>query len=75
MSTGTQRPGYELEFDDDFDHGVLPWNDPGLTDERYHDWLPIDASEYHVYGIDWTPEHVDFFIDEEHVRRVGQSPQ
>ena len=57
------------------DHGVLPWNDPTLTDERYQDWLPIDASEFHVYGIDWTPEHVDFFVDEAHVRRVAQSPQ
>lgn len=57
------------------DHGVLPWSDPTLTDERYQDWLPIDATDYHVYGIDWTPEHVDFFVDEAHVRRVAQSPQ
>lgn len=57
------------------DHGVLPWNDPRLIDERHQDWLPIDASEFHVYGIDWTPEHVDFFVDGHHVRRVGQSPQ
>ena len=57
------------------DHGVLPWNDPTLSDERHQDWLPINATEYHIYGVDWTPDHVDFFVDNELVRRVEQSPQ
>ncbi len=57
------------------DHGVLHWNDPLLTDERYQDWVPIDATEYHIYGIDWTPTHIDFIVDNELVRRVEQSPR
>ena len=57
------------------DHGVLPWSDPSLVDERHQAWLPIDASEYHVYGVDWTPRHIDFCVDNARVRRLEQSPQ
>ena len=30
--------------------------------------------EPHVYAADWTPEHVAFSVDGEHVKTVGQSP-
>jgi beta-glucanase (GH16 family) len=33
--------------------------------------VPIDAREFHVYAAEWTPEHVTFSIDGEHIRTVG----
>ncbi len=57
------------------DYGMLKWSDPTLTEELFEDWLPIDASEFHVYGLDWTPTHVDFYVDNQRIRRIPQSPQ
>lgn len=34
----------------------------------------IDAREFHAYAAEWTPDQVVFFIDDEHVKKVGQSP-
>lgn len=58
-----------------FDSAILQWNDPALTDEIYEDWVPIDASEFQVYGIEWLPDQVRFFINDMHVRTIRQSPQ
>jgi hypothetical protein len=57
------------------DYGILRWDDPILRDELYEDHLPIDASEFHTYAVDWTPTHVDFFVDGQRLRRIDQSPQ
>lgn len=56
------------------DYGILPWSDPALREELYEDWLPFDATEFHLYGLDWTPSHVDFTLDNKLVRRIAQSP-
>ncbi|HEY5820827.1 MAG TPA: glycoside hydrolase family 16 protein, partial [Propionibacteriaceae bacterium] len=34
----------------------------------------FDATEFHVYAVDWTPAGVDFFIDDACVKSVQQSP-
>jgi Glycosyl hydrolases family 16 len=57
------------------DYGILAWNDPDLRDECFEDVLNINAAEYHVYGIEWTPTHVDFYVDNLKLRRINQSPQ
>jgi Glycosyl hydrolases family 16 len=57
------------------DYGVLAWDDPSMTDETFEEFLPIDAAEFHVYAIEWTPTHIDFFVDGVCVRRVAQSPR
>jgi hypothetical protein len=57
------------------DYGILRWDDPALQDEIFEDQLEIDATEYHVYALEWTPTHVDFFVDNRKLRRVQQSPQ
>jgi hypothetical protein len=54
--------------------GVHPFHDPKLTDEWAAEALPIDARAFHVYAVDWTPDHVAFYVDGEHVKTVGQSP-
>ena len=54
--------------------GVHPLGDPSIVDDFEQVRLPIDAREFHDYAVEWTPEKVRFFVDEELVREVGQSP-
>lgn len=54
--------------------GVHPFGDPMLVDEFAAEPLAIDAREFHVYGAEWTPSEVAFFVDGEHVKTVRQSP-
>jgi hypothetical protein len=54
--------------------GVHPFGDQSITDDFRSVTLPIDARELHDYAVEWTPEHVRFFVDEMLVREVAQSP-
>lgn len=54
--------------------GLHPFGDHSITDDFTVETLPIDAREFHVYAADWTPGHVSFFVDGQHVRTVNQSP-
>lgn len=55
-------------------YGIHPWKDPQLTDEFYHDRLEIDATKFHVYAHEWTPTYIDFFVDNQKIRSINQSP-
>lgn len=55
-------------------YGIYPRRDPNLTDEFYVDTLGIDATKFHVYAHEWTPTHIDFFVDHQRIRRIHQSP-
>jgi hypothetical protein len=57
------------------DYGILRWDDPTLREECHEDFLEMNAAEYHVYAVEWTPTHVDFYVDNVKLRRVQQSPQ
>ncbi|MFN3266270.1 MAG: glycoside hydrolase family 16 protein [Deinococcales bacterium] len=54
------------------DYAILAWNDPNLQNQIVEDWLPVNAAEYNIYAIDWTPEYVDFFVNNKHLRRLEQ---
>jgi Glycosyl hydrolases family 16 len=54
--------------------GVHPFGDPAIRDQFVRPVLPIDAREFHDYAVEWTPEHVAFFVDAELVTVVDQSP-
>jgi beta-glucanase (GH16 family) len=56
-------------------YGVHPWHDPAITDEFYEDFLELDATHFHVYAAEWTPTHIDFYVDNHLIRTVHQSPQ
>lgn len=56
-------------------YGIHPWGDPELSDELYEQRIEINAANYHIYAVDWTPDYVDFYIDNKKLRRVMQSPQ
>lgn len=55
-------------------YGIHPWKDPNLTDEFYQDPLDIDATKFHVYAHEWTLTHIDFYVDNQKIRRIDQSP-
>ena len=55
-------------------YGVHPFNDPAIVDEFYQDDLPLDASRYHIYAAEWTPKHIDFYVDNQKTRTIQQSP-
>jgi hypothetical protein len=55
-------------------YGVHPWGDPTLKEEFYEDYLNIDTAQYHIYGLEWTPTHTDFYVDNVKLRTIHQSP-
>jgi beta-glucanase (GH16 family) len=54
--------------------GVHPFGDPLITDEWAQQPVAADVTDFHVYAVEWTPEHVAFFVDDALVTVVGQSP-
>jgi hypothetical protein len=56
-------------------YGILGWNDPMLHDEIFEDHVDINAAEFHIYAVEWTPTHLDFFVDNVKIRTIPQSPQ
>ncbi len=54
--------------------GIHPFGDPALKDEFAAESLAIDAREFHVYAVEWTPDGVAWFVDNELVKTVRQSP-
>ncbi|HEU0295909.1 MAG TPA: glycoside hydrolase family 16 protein [Anaerolineales bacterium] len=55
--------------------GVHPWGDKNLQDEFYEEFLNIDAARYHIYGLEWTPTHLDFYVDNAKIKTIHQSPR
>jgi hypothetical protein len=54
--------------------GIHPFRDPALRDDFAAPRLPVDVTGFHVYAADWRPGRVDFYVDGDHVRTVGQAP-
>jgi len=54
--------------------GVKRLRDPALVQEFSADPIGIDVAEFHTYGVDWQPGMLEFTIDGEVVRRLGQAP-
>jgi len=54
--------------------GVHPFGDPLIVDDFEQVTVRIDARAFHDYAVEWTPERVRFFVDEQQVREVAQSP-
>jgi hypothetical protein len=54
--------------------GIHPFGDPRLVDDFEQVERPIDATEPHVYAAEWTPNGVDFLVDDRLVKHSDQSP-
>ena len=55
-------------------YGIRPFNDPKITNKFYQDIIPINAANYHIYAAEWTPTHVNFFVDNVKTRTIRQAP-
>jgi Glycosyl hydrolases family 16 len=55
-------------------YGVHPWGDQRLNDEFYRDAVAIDVTSFHVYALEWTPNYIDFLVDNQPLKRINQSP-
>jgi len=64
VSATTSKVGY----------GIKSWADPTLSAAFYRDSLDIDATHFHIYAHEWTPTHIDFYVDNHKIRRINQSP-
>lgn len=56
-------------------YGIHPFKDSNLEEEFFVESFAIDSTQFHIYAVEWTPTHVDFFIDNVKTRTVNQSPQ
>lgn len=54
--------------------GVHPFGDPRIRDEFMEIEIAADVTQFHTYSADWTPEGVDFYVDDQFVAAVEQSP-
>ncbi|GIM94457.1 glycoside hydrolase family 16 protein [Paractinoplanes toevensis] len=54
--------------------GLHRFRDPALTEDWSVVDLPIDVSAFHVYGVKWRPNSLEFTVDGEVVKRVDQAP-
>jgi hypothetical protein len=54
--------------------GVHPFGDPDILDDFRKVRLGGDATEFHTYSVEWLPNLVRFFIDDELVAQQDQSP-
>lgn len=54
-------------------YGVHPWYDPTLKEEFFEERFAFDASDFHIYAVEWTPTHLDFYIDNLKIRTIVQA--
>lgn len=54
--------------------GVHPWADRTLAEEFYEESFAINTAAFHVYGLEWTPTHISFYIDNVKTKTIHQSP-
>lgn len=54
-------------------YGLHPWSDPALHDEFYVEAFAMNSAQFHIYAVEWTPTHVDFFIDNVKIRTIQQA--
>jgi hypothetical protein len=54
--------------------GVHPFGDPAISDDFRKVPVAVDAREFHTYSALWSRGGVRFFVDDEPVASVDQSP-
>ena len=54
--------------------GIHPWGDPTLTEDFEKIELTGDATEPHLYSVEWMPGRTNFYIDEQLVKTCPQAP-
>lgn len=55
-------------------YGIHKFNDPLLKEEFYEDNFELDVTKFHVYAAEWTYGKITFYIDNQKIREIKQSP-
>lgn len=55
--------------------GIHAFGDPNIEEEFFEREFEMDPTFYHVYAVDWTPEGIDFYVDNVRVHSSRQSPR
>lgn len=53
--------------------GVKAHHDPRLRDDMVRISLPVDATAWHTYGVEWGRDGIRFFVDESLVHESSQT--
>lgn len=64
IKTGTSVNGF----------GVRQFKDPNLTIDFFEESSKIDATQFNIYAAEWMPDKIDFFINNQKIRTIKQSP-
>lgn len=55
-------------------YGIHKFNDPLLKEEFYEDVFNLDVTNFHTYAAEWLPDKIIFYIDNQKIREIKQSP-
>ncbi len=55
-------------------YGVRAFSDSTLENEFFEEEFKIDAMAFNIYAAEWFPDRIEFFINNQKVRTVKQSP-
>lgn len=55
-------------------YGVHPFGDTKIIDEFYEERFELDVTKFNTYAIEWTESQIIFFINQQKVRTIHQSP-
>lgn len=55
-------------------YGIHKFNDPLLKEEFYEDTFNLDATNFHIYAAEWLPNKIIFYIDNQKIKEINQSP-
>lgn len=56
-------------------YGVHPFYNNSIIDEFYEDSFNINVLDWNVYGVKWLQDKICFYLNDELVRTIYQSPQ
>jgi hypothetical protein len=54
--------------------GIHKFNDPKLKETFFEENFALDATQFHIYAAEWTPQKVSFFIDNQKIKEIEQAP-
>ncbi|MFV8326186.1 glycoside hydrolase family 16 protein [Flavobacterium sp. ZS1P14] len=54
--------------------GIHKFNDKKLQEAFYEEDFKLDVTKFHIYSAEWTPEKVVFYIDNQKIKEIAQSP-
>ena len=54
--------------------GIHKFQDPVLKEDFYEENFKLDVTKFHIYSAKWTSKKVTFYIDNQKIKEIEQSP-